>query len=487
MTKPKVNVVWLKRDLRILDHAPLYHAQRSSLPYLVVYCFEPSLMSAEDSDVRHWRFVWQSLQELQQVPGFSIQLFYCEVEQMVEWLLAHVAVDTWYSHQETGNNLSYQRDIRLQKIFSSHKITWKEFQSNGVIRKLKDRKNWKDDWQSYMHAPMLHPAMQWTNLMDLKRIGIELPEVNLPNELLSPNPGMQPGGFRYAGRYLKSFLDSRHIQYSSHISKPLEARISCSRLSPYLAYGNLSVRQVVQALHAVYPVSRNKRSLLNFMSRLQWHCHFIQKFETDCSMEFNEVNALYRKLLKEKNESWQQAWQQGKTGVPLVDACMRCVVQTGYLNFRMRAMVVSFFVFHLWQDWKDLHFLARQFLDYEPGIHYPQLQMQAGVTGVNTIRIYNPVKNSQLHDPEGTFIRTWIPELTSVPAPWIHEPWTMTEMEQELFGCRIGVDYPAPLVPLEERRKWAAEQIWKVRQNTSIEEENTRIIQKFTNPDRNWT
>jgi deoxyribodipyrimidine photo-lyase len=151
-----------------------------------------------------------------------------------------------------------------------------------------------------------------------------------------------------------------------HISKPEEARKSCSRFSPYLAYGNLSIRQVYQwALHAKKQ-GGNARALANFISRLHWHCHFIQKFETECRMEFFSVNSAFENLGKVKNDTLIKAWQEGKTGIPLVDACMRCVVATGYLNFRMRAMVVSFFVYNLWQDWRDLHFLARQFLDYEP-------------------------------------------------------------------------------------------------------------------------
>jgi deoxyribodipyrimidine photo-lyase len=230
-----------------------------------------------------------------------------------------------------------------------------------------------------------------------------------------------------------------------------------------------------------YSDSNNKRALSNFISRLHWHCHFMQKFENECRYEFENINRAYNAVIKPKNEEYIKAWQTGQTGIPLVDACMRCLVATGYINFRMRAMVVSFFVFNLWQDWRELHFLARQFLDYEPGIHYPQLQMQSGTTGVNTIRIYNPIKNSEDHDTDGLFIKHWIPELSEVPANLIHEPHKLTLIEQQMYNVEIGKHYPMPIVDVEETRKRASDIVWSFRENEEVKLEGIRIIERHVN------
>ncbi|NBC26005.1 MAG: deoxyribodipyrimidine photolyase [Bacteroidetes bacterium] len=483
MEKETINIVWFKRDLRLKDHAPLKAAAESENPSLLVYLFEPSLIHDPHYDVRHWRFVWQSLTDMMvKLSEHDLELLvaYEEAETFFDRISDQYDLKAVYSHEETGIDLTYQRDLAMKMWFETMDIEWKEYQTNAVQRGLMHRDGWRDTWKSTMDEPQAEPNLDQLHSVRVSDNILDIINTSIPNRFKEETGYFQTGGEEKAWKLLKSFIHERCSDYNASISAPGPARTGCSRLSPHFTWGNMSIKQAVQYADEHYDDAPSKRGLRSFRSRLGWHCHFIQKFESEPRIEFENMNRGYDDIRREWNEEKFQAWKEGTTGFPMVDACMRSVISTGYLNFRMRAMLVSFLTHHLWLDWSkgSLH-LARQFLDFEPGIHYSQFQMQAGTIGVNTIRIYNPIKQGYDHDPDGEFIREWVPELSEVPRDLIHEPWEMSEMEQQMYGCRIGTDYPAPIIEdVKESYKHASKILWSKKGSNKVKEENKGILRK---------
>ncbi|WP_194435772.1 cryptochrome/deoxyribodipyrimidine photo-lyase family protein [Vibrio fluminensis] len=478
----KINIVWFKRDLRLSDHKPLEKALAQDLPIVLLYIFEPMLLEDEHYSERHWRFVWQSLQDINttlKARNQQITILGGDATHCFQAIHTQHQINAVFSHQEIGLNVTFMRDQALLHWFTEQGIEWYQFEYGAVIRGAKNRDDWDKNWNKVMREPITPIDLTLAPLTTLNAKQLKCkftPDI----AWLNKEQGMQTGGSTLAWQTLDDFFNRRGKEYYCNISSPTASRSACTRLSPYLAWGNLSLRQTYQALLSHWNEPGFRRSLIALSARLHWHCHFIQKFESECDMEFRCVNQAYDALLTQSsnnNMTHLDAWKTGNSGVPLVDACMRCLIHTGYINFRMRAMLVSFLTHHLNIDWRHgVTHLAQLFLDFEPGIHYPQFQMQAGVTGTNTIRIYNPTKQAQEKDPDGEFIHKWVNELALVPPPLLFEPWKMTPMESAMYQLSSDSCYLSPIIDVDLGARQARERLWGWHKRDDVKAESARIL-----------
>jgi deoxyribodipyrimidine photo-lyase len=440
-------LVWFKRDLRVRDHAPLAAALGSG-SVAALFVIEDEWLASPECDPQHLAFALQCLQELRaslREMGVPLLLRRGQLPDVFTQLQKDFPFRRLLSHEETGNGWTYARDLRVGRWCREAGVAWEEFPQTGVIRRLEGRNGWAARWEQRMRQPVIAAPRLLRGAQGLR-------EGHLPtlHELGLGSARPLPSAGETAGKaVLESFLDTRGRIYRSSISSPLTAWNGCSRLSAHLAFGTLSMRCIYQQTRARIAALRGSGDLQErrvawhlegFAARLHWHCHFMQKLEDEPAIEFRNFSRACDGLREEAFDQERfEAWRAGMTGFPMVDACMRSLNATGWLNFRMRAMLVSFAAYHLWLHWREpgIH-LARQFLDFEPGIHWSQMQMQSGTTGINTLRIYSPAKQAADHDPTGAFVRQWVPEYgtSAYPRPIIDEREAVKRAKERLYGLR---------------------------------------------------
>jgi len=461
MSRP-VAVWWVKRDARLADNACLAEAGLLGLDVLPFFCFEPLVLAANDSSEMHVHAQWQAVNGLRlclRQRKLDIVIAYGEVIEKLTKLYACVPFAYLFTHEEIGNDITFRRDRAVAQWCRERGIEYREFPQSSVKRGGVNRDRLQRWWRSRIVdvPPLPVPVIRQAD--DLRRLAATTAFPKLP--AFATNRQWQPVSEADAEATLADFLTRRGRWYRGGISSPNTAFTAGSRLSVHLAWGTITARQVwhgvryrLADLDTNDPQSaRWKQSLNAFVSRLHWRDHFTQRLESEPELEFRSLHQCYRDVPYENDERLHSAWRDGRTGYPLVDAVMRCLAATGFVNFRMRAMVVSFACHVLHLDWRLIHpHLARVFRDYDPGIHLNQLQMQAGVVGWNAIRVYNPAKQLADWDSDARFVKLWLPELNAVPA-------------ERILGGETLTGYPPSIVPFAERAKRMTHYLYSIRKS----------------------
>jgi deoxyribodipyrimidine photo-lyase len=476
-----LHIVWFKRDLRIVDHKPLAAAVAEGL-VLPLYIAEPELWAQPDASARQWAFAAECLAELQEglsALGQPLCVMIGEAVTVLDRIRQSHGIAALWSHEETGNGWTYARDLAVKAWVKQNGIAWHEARQFGVQRRIASRNGWAKAWDRDMAQLVTPPPLSLAPIEgDWPTYIPDASELGLTDD---PCPHRQTGGRGEALATMDSFLHQRGRNYRYQMSSPVTAFDASSRLSPHLTWGTISMREVAQASWARMrdlklrdlPTDKNWRgSMISFSGRQHWHCHFMQKLEDEPRIEFENMHRAYDGLRPEVADAEKlNAWSTGKTGYPFIDACMRALNQYGWINFRMRAMLMSFASYHLWLPWQQsgLH-LARKFVDYEPGIHWSQVQMQSGTTGINTMRIYNPIKQGYDHDKHGIFVRQYVPELANVPDAFLHEPWLWPEAS--------SLQYPPPIVDCAAAAKAARDALYSIRKRPEHKAAARQIVDK---------
>ncbi len=457
-------LVWFRRDLRSFDHAALYHALRR---YPHVYCafvFDTAILDALSSrDDRRVDFIWRCIVELDAAlaglatdagaPPAGLIVRHGRADEEIPRLAAELGVEAVFANRDY-EPAAIARDDRVAARLAMDGRRFEDFKDQVIFEKdeVLTRAGqpfsvftpYKNAWLRTLtpfhvkaypvekYAAHLAPRDAATRLPDLAALGFadtDLASLRMPT-------GMSGGA-----KLLDDFA-ARIDRYKA--ARDFPAKKGVSYLSAHLRFGTVSIRAL-----AGLAWQRGGPGAETWLGELIWRDFYHMILWHHPRVVGGNFRPEFDCVRWEHDPTRLAAWCEGRTGYPIVDAAMRQLNQTGYMHNRLRMIVASFLTKDLGIDWREgERYFAEKLLDFDLAANNGGWQWAAS-TGCDAqpwFRIFNPVTQSERFDPEGDFIRRYVPELARVPARFIHAPWEMGGIDQSATGVRIGREYPAPIV-----------------------------------------
>ena len=457
----KRSIWWVRRDLRLYDNPALDAALQEAPEVLPVFIIDPKLIASSYVGDKRLAFLFAGLEVLNadlRARGGRLLIREGEPGAVLQSLVADHQAERVFAQEdfspyarERDQRVARQIDLMLTPGVVAHHPTQvlKDDGSPYTVFTPFSRK-----WKALVEPAPALPAP------DQMRVPPEVESEPLPEPPALDHPLDLMPGETTAQRLLDDFIEGADAPiYAYSAQRDRVDLAGTSMLSRYLRFGMLSARQAIAAARSSIRQADDhakRKGAETWLNELIW-----REFFTAILYHFPKVRAgsfreAYQNLPWENNEAQFADWCAGRTGYPLVDAAMRQLLHTGFMHNRARMIVASFLTKDLLIDWRwGERWFMQHLLDGDPAANNGGWQWSAG-TGTDAapyFRIFNPTTQSKKHDPEGTYIRRWVPELEAVPLQFIHEPWKMPVEVQQRAGCRIGQDYPAPIID----HAWARE------------------------------
>ena len=448
--------MWFRRDLRLTDNTALLHALSESEIVSCIFIYDEHILKSLPSNDRRLSFIWESLEDMNnrliEKQSGLIRMFYGKPEELIPRIISASKIDALYINHDY-EHAAIERDNRIRLLCEQIGVRFSTFKDQVIFEKSEIVKSdnspykvftaYKNLWLAELDElppdSFRHPPLAWDKFQTLPKKGSiqKIGEIGF-NSVVNTIKGGETAARAHWRSFYKDLLDD-YIY-----NRDLPGKDNTSYLSPYLRFGNISVRELVVHLKAL----RSKSAQI-FLSELIWREFFMMILFHFPHVTQKAFNAQYDTIQWQNREDWFTAWCEGRTGFPIVDAGMRQLNETGFMHNRVRMITASFLVKHLHIDWRwGEKYFAEKLLDFELSSNNGNWQWAAG-TGVDAspyFRIFNPVTQSKKFDPEGLYIKRWIPELNNCSSKEIHEP-------SKHCPSSFSSKYPRPIIDLNVERK----------------------------------